>query len=129
MVLNKFKKQLENMETSEILGSKYECKKCSTNKVDIIKTSNDIKIKEKKNKIKKKEIESNTSKLKETKSSLVKKILLISILTILIFAIIFNIGKLDNFNLNMIYNKINSLKHFIINKIIFYLKPEIILDE
>jgi len=103
MVLNKFLEKLENMETSEILGRNYGCKKCSTNKVSIIKSS----------------------KIKKRKSSLVNKILLILIITILVFAFTFNIGTLDYFNLNMFNDKINIIKYFILSKINFYSKPEI----
>jgi hypothetical protein len=39
MVLNKFQEQLENIKTSEILENNYGCKKCSINKVSIIKSS------------------------------------------------------------------------------------------
>lgn len=118
MVLNKFQEQIENMETSEILGSNYGCKKCSTNKVSIIKSS----------KIKKTKSSKKTKlprEIKKRKSSLVNKILLILIITILIFAFTFNIGTLDYFNLNMFNDKINGIKYFILSKINFYSNPEI----
>ena len=104
MVLNKFQEQIENVKTSEILGSNYGCNKCCTNKVSIIKTS-----KIKKNK---------------KKSSLVNKILLILIITILILAFTFNIGTSDYFNFNIFNDQIHRIKHFILSKINFYSKPE-----
>lgn len=114
MVLNKFQEQIENISTSEILGRNNGCKKCSTNKVDLIKIT----------KLKKTK---NTRKIKKTKSSFINKILLILIMVVLIFAFAFalNINTLDYFNMNVINDKINGIKVFILSTVNFYSKLKI----
>lgn len=116
MILNKFQEQIENMKTSEILGSNYGCKKCSTNKESIIKSPK-IKTKSSKKTKPHREI--------KKKSLLVNRILLIILITILIFALTSNIDTLNFFNLNILNNKINGIKYYILSKIYFNSKHEI----
>lgn len=130
MVLNKFQVQIENMETSEILGSNYGCKKCSTNKVDIIKSPKKQKtINYKTPETHKTPKTHKTYKTKKNKLSLVNKILFILMIVIIIFAFTFNNNMLNYFNLNMIKDQINSIKVYIFSKIHSYTKPEINLNQ
>jgi zona occludens toxin (predicted ATPase) len=124
MVLNKFQVQIENIGTSEILGSNYGCKKCSTNKVDIIKSQKKSKT-TKNNKTYKTPKTYETYKIKKTKKNkllFVNKILFILMMVIIIFSFTFNNNMLNYFDFNMINDKINCIKVFILTKINLHAK-------
>lgn len=109
MILKKFQVHLENIDdisTSKILGSDYGCKKCGINKVELSK-STELK---------------KTKKTKKIKLSLGKKIILVLIMVVLIFALALNNFNLNNvgFGLNNVNDKITDIKVFILTTVKFF---------